>query len=97
MYTKAEYHSPSFKNPASLPQRFSTTDFESCLVCFEVIGRRQMFITATEANSAKLTFSIFGIFNSTAQDLLNVTHSSYGLSFQPKPTAIIPEAKSQGV
>jgi FAD/FMN-containing dehydrogenase len=101
-YTKAEANPPVFANFTSLPQSFSTmrisnlTDFTLELAGSDTIGRRQLFVTGTYGNSAKLMSTIFDIANRTVQPLIDVPSLAYSLSFQPMPTAITSKAKSRG-
>jgi hypothetical protein len=101
-YTKAEANPPVFANFTSLPQTFSTmrisnlTDFTLELAGTDITGRRQLFVTGTYGNSAKLMSNIFDIANSTVQSLIDVPNLAYSLSFQPMPTAITSKAKSRG-
>lgn len=101
-YTRAEENPAFFENFTSLPQTFSTmrisnlTDFAVELAGDNPVGRRQLFMTATYANSAKMMSNIFDIANSTVQDLLDVPELVFSLSFQPMPTEITSKAKSRG-
>ena len=100
-YTKEEANPPVFANFTSLPQIFSTmrisnlTDFTLELAGSNLNGRRQLFITGTYGNSAKMMSTIFDIANRTVQSL-NVPNLAYSLSFQPMPTAITSKAASRG-
>lgn len=101
-YTKPQANPPVFANFTSLPQTFSTmrisnlTDFTLELAGDSPIGRRQLFVTGTYGNSAKMMSTIFDIANSTVQSLVDVPNLAYSLSFQPMPTAITSKAKSRG-
>jgi hypothetical protein len=101
-YTKAEANPPVFANFTSLPQTFSTmrisnlTDFTLEIAGTVTLGRRQLFVTGTYGNSAKLMSNIFNIANQTVQSLVDVPNLAYSLSFQPVPTAITSKAKSSG-
>jgi hypothetical protein len=100
-YTKAQANPPVFENFTSLPQTFSTmrisnlTDFTLELAGSNADGRRQLFVTGTYGNSAKMMSAIFDIANSTVQSL-SVPNIAYSLSFQPMPTAITSKAASRG-
>jgi hypothetical protein len=101
-YTKAEANPPVFVNFTSLPQTFSTmrisnlTDFTLELAGNSAIGRRQLFVTETYGNSAKLMSTIFDIANRNVQSLVDVPNLAYSLSFQPVPTVITSKAKPRG-
>jgi hypothetical protein len=103
-YTKSggQANPPAFANFTSLPQTFSTmrvsnlTDFTLELAGSNGDGRRQLFITGTYGNSAKMMSTIFDIANSTVQSISNVPNLAYSLSFQPMPTAITSKAASRG-
>ena len=92
---------PVFQNFTSLPQLTSTmrvsnlTDFTLEIAGTPSTNRRQLFVTGTYGNSAKLMASIFDISNRTVQ-ALDVTGMTYSLSFQPLPTAITSKAASRG-
>lgn len=58
-------------------------------------SRRQLFVTGTYGNSAKMMSNIFDIANRTVQ-ALSVPNLAYSLSFQPMPTAITSKAASLG-
>jgi hypothetical protein len=58
-------------------------------------SRRQLFVTGTYGNSAKMMSTIFDIANRTVQTL-SVPNLAYSLSFQPMPTAITSKADSRG-
>ena len=102
-YTKSggEVNPPAFANFTSLPQTFSTmrisnlTDFTLELAGPNAAGRRQLFVTGTYGNSAKMMSAIFDIANRTVQSL-SVPNLAYSLSFQPMPTAITSKAASRG-
>jgi hypothetical protein len=72
------------------------TDFTLELAGSDAIGRRQLFVTGTYGNSAKLMSTIFDIANRTVQPLTDVPNLAYSLSFQPMPTAVTSKAKSRG-
>lgn len=72
------------------------TDFTLEIAVSNPIGRRQLFVTGTYGNSAKMMSAIFDIANSTAQELRDVPNIVYSLSFQPIPTVIASKAASQG-
>lgn len=101
-YTKPEANPAFFNNFTSLPQTFSTmrisnlTDFTLELAASNPIGRRQLFVTGTYGNSAKMMSAIFDIANSTAQELRELPNIGYSLSFQPIPTVIASKAAAQG-
>ncbi|TKA42876.1 hypothetical protein B0A54_07092 [Friedmanniomyces endolithicus] len=101
-YTKNQTYPPYFQNFTSLPQIFNTmrisnlTDFTLELAASNPDGRRQLFVTGTYANSAKMMSEIFNIANSTVQALIPVPGISYSLSFQPEPTIITSKAASRG-
>ena len=101
-YTKEEADPPVFANFTSLPQTFSTmrisnlTDFTLELAGTDPVGQRQLFVTGTYGNSAKLMSTIFDIANRTIQPLVDVQDLAYSLSFQPMPTAITSKARSRG-
>lgn len=90
-----------FANFTSLPQTFSTmrvsnlTDFTLELAGAPGPSRRQLFVTGTYGNSAKMMGTIFDISNRTVQSL-SVPNLAYSLSFQPMPTAITSKAASRG-
>lgn len=100
-YTKAEENPAFFENFTSLPQLYSTmrvsnlTDFALELAASSPVGRRQLFLTATYGNSAKMMSNILDISNSTVQELVDVPDLAYSLSFQPIPTVITSKAKGQ--
>ena len=71
------------------------TDFTLELAGTPGTNRRQLFVTGTYGNSAKLMSSIFEISNRTVQ-ALSVPGMTYSLSFQPMPTAITSKAASRG-
>ena len=71
------------------------TDFTLELAGSNSDGRRQLFVTGTYGNSAKMMSAIFDIANSTVQ-ALSVPNLAYSLSFQPMPTAITSKAASRG-
>jgi hypothetical protein len=71
------------------------TDFTLELAGSNAVGRRQLFVTGTYSNSAKMMSAIFDIANSTVQSL-GVPNIAYSLSFQPMPTAITSKAASRG-
>lgn len=101
-YTKEEVNPPVFANFTSLPQTFSTmrisnlTDFTLELAGSNPVGRRQLFVTGTYGNSAKMMSTIFDIANQTVQSIADVPDLAYSLSFQPMPTAITSKAKAHG-
>lgn len=101
-YAKAEENPPVFENFTSLPQLFSTmrvsnlTDFALELAGTGSDGRRQLFVTGTYSNSAKMMSAIFDASNSTVDALSNVTDIAYNLSFQPLPTAVTSKAEASG-
>ncbi|KAK5724657.1 hypothetical protein LTR15_004704 [Elasticomyces elasticus] len=101
-YTKAQANPPFFANFTSLPQTFSTmrisnlTDFTIELAASNPDGRRQLFVTGTYGNSAKMMSNIFDIANSTVQALRGVPGIAYSLSFQPVPTVITSKAAARG-
>lgn len=101
-YTKEEANPPVFENFTSLPQMFSTmrisnlTDFTLELAANDAGGRRQLFITGTYSNSAKMMSKIFDLANGTVQGIADVPNLSYSLSFQPMPTAITSKAAARG-
>ncbi|KAK0883309.1 hypothetical protein LTR87_002817 [Friedmanniomyces endolithicus] len=101
-YTKNQSYPPYFQNFTSLPQIFNTmrisnlTDFTLELSASNPDGRRQLFVTGTYSNSAKMMSEIFNIANSTVQALIPVPGISYSLSFQPEPTIITSKAASRG-
>lgn len=101
-YTKSEANPQVFANFTSLPQTFSTmrisnlTDFTLELAGENATARRQLFVTGTYGNSAKLMSTIFDIANRTVQPLVDVPDLAYAISFQPMPTAITSKAKSRG-
>lgn len=72
------------------------TDFTIELAGSKSLGRRQLFVTGTYGNSAKMMSTIFDISNRTVQSIIDVPNLAYSLSFQPMPTAITSKAKSQG-
>jgi FAD/FMN-containing dehydrogenase len=71
------------------------TDFTLELAGTPGTNRRQLFVTGTYGNSAKLMSSIFDISNRTVR-ALSVPGMTYSLSFQPLPTAITTKAASRG-
>jgi hypothetical protein len=71
------------------------TDFTVELAGTPSTNRRQLFVTATYGNSAKLMSNIFDMSNRTVQ-ALSVPGMTYSLSFQPLPTAITTRAASRG-
>ncbi|KAK5701717.1 hypothetical protein LTR97_004535 [Elasticomyces elasticus] len=101
-YTKAQANPPFFANFTSLPQTFSTmrisnlTDFTIELAASNPDGRRQLFVTGTYGNSAKMMSNIFDIANSTVHALRGVPSIAYSLSFQPVPTVITSKAAVRG-
>ncbi|KAK3659757.1 hypothetical protein LTR56_001121 [Elasticomyces elasticus] len=101
-YTKAQANPPFFANFTPLPQTFSTmrisnlTDFTIELAASNPDGRRQLFVTGTYGNSAKMMSNIFDIANSTVQALKGVPGIAYSLSFQPVPTVITSKAAARG-
>ncbi|TKA77900.1 hypothetical protein B0A55_03342 [Friedmanniomyces simplex] len=101
-YTKPQAYPPFFANFTSLPQTFSTmrisnlTDFTIELAASNPDGRRQLFVTGTYGNSAKMMSEIFNIANTTVQALIGVPNIAYSLSFQPEPTIITSKAASRG-
>ncbi|KAK3075441.1 hypothetical protein LTR53_001226 [Teratosphaeriaceae sp. CCFEE 6253] len=101
-YTKPQAYPPFLSNFTSLPQTFSTmrisnlTDFTIELAASNPDGRRQLFVTGTYDNSAKMMSKIFDIANATAQPLRGVPNLAYSLSFQPVPTIITTKAATRG-
>ena len=71
------------------------TDFTLELAGAPAAKRRQLFVTGTYGNSAKMMSTIFDISNRTVQSL-SVPNLAYSLSFQPMPTAITSKAASRG-
>ena len=72
------------------------TDFTLELAGTDPIGRRQLFVTGTFGNSARMMSTIFDIANRTVQPLIDVPGLAYSLSFQPMPTVITSKAKCRG-
>lgn len=101
-YTKEEANPPVFENFTSLPQSFNTmrvsnlTDFTLEIAVSNPDGRRQLMMTGTYSNSAKMMSTIFDIANRTLQSIDDVPNLVYSITFQPMPTAITSKAKSRG-
>ncbi|TKA30695.1 hypothetical protein B0A50_02415 [Salinomyces thailandicus] len=93
-YTKPEAYPPFFDNFTSLPTTFNTTrisnltDFTVELSASNPIGRRQLFVTGTYGNSAKMLEAIYLISNQTVHEMDAVPNLAFSLSFQPEPTII---------
>lgn len=101
-YTKPQPYPLAFKNFTDIPQTFNTmrisnlTDFTLKIAEHNPAGARELFVTATFKNSAKMQKRFSDLASQTVQSIQDTEKLVFSLSFQLLPQTVIGYGDANG-